>query len=126
MCFHQSTRRAVVVCCRVEQLIGGVLIACVAPSRCHAGTVVAAALQCTRRAWLQERFGGTPGDKALLGTLGHDLLQRAVAARARGDEGVDAGWLRQQVRRGRLEGGTQYPERHTVKKAARSRQGGMH
>jgi len=57
------------------------------------GTVVATALQCTRRAWLQERFGGTPGDKALLGTLGHELLQRAVAAIAKGEQGVDASWL---------------------------------
>jgi hypothetical protein len=63
------------------------------------GTTVATALQCTRRAWLQERFGGAPGDKALLGTLGHELLQRAIGAAGRGGgAAIDAAWLEARAR----------------------------
>lgn len=66
-------------------------------SMCFSGTTVSTALQCMRRAWLQERFGGTPGDAALLGTLGHELLQRAIAAAGKGDSRLDMAWLQRQV-----------------------------
>ena len=80
--------------CRIDGG-GGLLV--VHPDVLLSGTVVATALQCTRRAWLSERFGGAPGSAALLGTLGHELLQRALAATARGEGPADEAWLRREA-----------------------------
>jgi len=48
-----------------------------------AGTTITTALKCPRQAWLQERFsgGGGSGQAAQVGTMLHELLQRALVAR---------------------------------------------
>lgn len=39
------------------------------------------AIRCTRQAWLQERVASGPsGEKALLGSMMHELLQRSLRA----------------------------------------------
>jgi hypothetical protein len=50
---------------------------------------VTTAISCPRRAWLSERFssGGTTSDKALLGTLLHQVFQATLAAVAAGQQG---------------------------------------
>lgn len=54
------------------------------PDLLLSGTAVATALRCPRQAMLQERGVGGPGKAACLGTLMHELVQRALAALAAG------------------------------------------
>ncbi|KXZ52798.1 hypothetical protein GPECTOR_8g185 [Gonium pectorale] len=45
------------------------------------GTNITTALRCSRQAWLQERVAGGPsGEKALLGSMMHELLQASLRA----------------------------------------------
>ncbi|GFH13469.1 uncharacterized protein HaLaN_09362, partial [Haematococcus lacustris] len=49
------------------------------------GTTVTSAMDCTRKAWLSELFGGgANNDKAVLGTLSHELVQWALLAAVQG------------------------------------------
>ncbi|GFH13611.1 RUN domain-containing protein, partial [Haematococcus lacustris] len=49
------------------------------------GTTVTSAMDCTRKAWLSELFGGgANNDKAVLGTLSHELVQWALRAAVQG------------------------------------------
>lgn len=61
-----------------------------------AGTAITGALSCTRKAWLSERFSSPSNDKAALGTLLHDLVQRALRKRMDG-QAVGQQELQQQV-----------------------------
>lgn len=66
-------------------------------STSSAGTTITSAMDCARKAWLQELFGGSSSDKAVLGTLQHELVQYALTAAV--EQGsVDAQLLEQQVR----------------------------
>ena len=56
------------------------------PHHNTAGTSITTALQCARRAWLQDRFAGDSSDKAVLGTLLHELVQGAMHAAMQGRE----------------------------------------
>ena len=51
---------------------GGIIVQ---PQWLVSGTRVAGSYKCLRQAVLEERCGGSPSDKATLGTLLHDLLQ---------------------------------------------------
>lgn len=51
----------------------------------RAGTTVTSAMDCTRKAWVQEHVGGGgSNDKAVQGTLMHELVQYALAVAAEG------------------------------------------
>ena len=45
------------------------------PAWLVSGTRIAGSFRCLRQAVIEERFGGFSGDKAVLGTLMHELVQ---------------------------------------------------